>query len=113
MFDHLVGLALKGLKEREQKRGWYTLVFFHRLPGNCKFNWFIRQPDYLTRLQSDSKKGNHYRHFTSEFVLEVLYHPITAASKLVLEIIESHFTQGEIETLGFVSLKGGLSARMT
>ena len=85
---------------------------FHRLPGNCKFHWLIRQPDYLKRLQSDSKKGKNYRHFTSEFVLEVLYHPITAASKLILEIKDSHFTQGEIETLQCVSLKGGLSAPM-
>ena len=90
----------------------YTSVSFHRLPGNCKFHWLIRQPDYLKRLQSDSKKGKNYRHFTSEFVLEVLYHPITAASKLILEIKDSHFTQGEIETLQCVSLKGGLSAPM-
>ena len=92
------------------------MVYFSVLPQitwKFQIHWFIRQPDYLKRLQSDSKKGNYYRHFTSEFVLEVLYHPITAASKLILEIKDSHFTQGEIETLQCVSLKGGLLARMT
>ena len=42
----------------------------------------LTQPDFLKQLQSDYKQRKCYWCFTCEFVWEVLYHSITAASKL-------------------------------
>ena len=53
----------------------------------------LTQPDFLKRLQSNYKQGKCHRYFTCEFVGEVLYHPITAASKLCFlkcKVVPSH-----------------------
>ena len=49
----------------------------------------LTQPDFLKRLQSDYKQGKCCQCFTCEFVEEVLYHPITAASKLCFLKLQS------------------------
>ena len=112
MFDHFVGLALKGLKERDNKKGDVYFSVLPQITWKLQISLAYKTTRLLKTIAERFQKRKNYRHFTSEFVLEVLYHPITAASKLILEIKDSHFTQGEIETLQCVSLKGGLSARM-
>ena len=42
----------------------------------------LTQSHFLNQLQSDYKQGKCYWYFTCEFVREVTYHPIIAASKL-------------------------------
>ena len=76
------------LKERRQKRDsilqWSSTDDLYIANFIC-----LTQPDFLKRLQSDHKQGKCCQYFTCEFVEEVLYHPITAASKLCFLKLQS------------------------
>ena len=78
----VVSLKHGWLKERDGKKG--DGIFQWPSTDCLDIANFIglTQPDFLKRLQSDYKQGKCCRYFTCEFVGEVLYHPITAASKL-------------------------------
>ena len=44
----------------------------------------LTQSDFINRLQSDYKQGKCYRYFENDFVREILFHPITVASKFCI-----------------------------
>ena len=86
------------LKERDDKKGDNIL----RWPSTDYLDIVsfigLTQPDFLKRLHSDYKQGKCYRYFTCEYVRDVLYHPITVASKLCFlkcKVVSSHWLKSK------------------
>ena len=87
------------LKESDNKKGdgilqWFSTDYLD-IP---QIIIGLTQPDFLKRLQSDYRQGKCYWYFTCEFFWEVLYHPITAASKLHFlkcKLVLSHWVKSK------------------
>ena len=93
MVPDSVSLEYGWLKERGDKKGDGILQWSFTDYLDIVNFIGLTQSDFLKRLQSGHKQGKCYRSFTCEFVREVLYHPITAASKLCFlkcKVVPSH-----------------------